>query len=157
MWNLPEGFKFHSTTYQSSIIDYSILLMACSKVAVWFQTLKTQFQRFTDTETPQISLPTSNCSPIVVNNYVSSMNTRINKKFPHVWSQFLLIYRNSNTPTFTISFMFPCRFNLVLRFNPRLINYFKKIVMSSFSRSDFWKGQIDPPEILHCPTQAKIF
>ena len=131
--------------------------MACSKVAVWFQTLKTQFQRFTDTETPQISLPTSNCSPIVVNNYVSSMNTRINKNFPHEWSQFLLIYRNSNTPTFTISFMFPCRFNLVLRFNPRLINYFKKIVMSSFSRSDFWKGQIDPPEILHCPTQAKIF
>ena len=47
--------------------------MACSNVAVLFHTIKVQVFFFTETETPQISLPTSNCSPMVVNNYLKGI------------------------------------------------------------------------------------
>ena len=46
----------------------SILLIARSNVAVLFHTINVHALRLMDTDTPQISLPTSNCSPIVVSN-----------------------------------------------------------------------------------------
>lgn len=89
--SVPYHSQLHPTHHTKWCLHYSILLIAISYVAVLFHTIKVNAFLLMDTETPQISLPTSNCSPIVVSSYMSEYKIIIHEHFPHIRKEILSV------------------------------------------------------------------